>query len=109
MQKFLSEVFADEVYVFNYVCNNPLATPGSNALSLFFEHVNQTHWTDSVAIHTYYRLAGQAGAIRSPEELKQGPQSDFKLLLLTIYENRPLPEADPTFNDRWDPLAGIDF
>ncbi|OWA54385.1 hypothetical protein BV898_18789 [Hypsibius exemplaris] len=42
--------------------------------------------TDSVAIHTYHRCGKLL--VSSPEDLKKGPASDYKELLLTIYENR---------------------
>ncbi|OWA54513.1 hypothetical protein BV898_18913 [Hypsibius exemplaris] len=105
VQKYVSEVFAEEVYVVDRVCNNPHP---DYQLADFFQQTGKIHWTDSVAIHTYHRL-WKNYFVSSPEDLKKAPPSDYKELLLTIYENRTLPAEDVTFNDRVDPLAGIDF
>ncbi|OQV11571.1 hypothetical protein BV898_14147 [Hypsibius exemplaris] len=97
--KFLSEIFPEEVYVVDHVCNNPFAWDIEN----FFLKTGHHHWTDSVAIHTYHRL--HKGGLFDTEMadadgLKKSWPSDFRDILLTIYENRTLPEPDPMFSDR---------
>ncbi|OQV24636.1 hypothetical protein BV898_01695 [Hypsibius exemplaris] len=105
VQKYLSEVFSDEVYVVDQVCNNP--HPDGH-LGPFFNDHGRVHWTDSVAIHTYHRHSG-IKQVEVAEDLTSGTLTDYKELLLTIYENRTLPAADPNFRDRIDPLKGIDL
>ncbi|OWA53076.1 hypothetical protein BV898_17511 [Hypsibius exemplaris] len=104
MPKYLSEIFSDEVYVLDQVCNNP----HSGDLRPFFDEHGTIHWKDSVAIHTYHRHS-LIPQIESPEDLMSGNLTDYKELLLMIYENRTLPEADPKFIDRINPLDGIDL
>ncbi|OQV24635.1 hypothetical protein BV898_01694 [Hypsibius exemplaris] len=102
LQKYLSEIFSDEVYVVDQVCNNP--HPDGH-LDPFFKEHGKVHWTDSVAIHTFHSHSG-IEPVREPEDLYKGTPTDYKDLLLMVYENRNLPHGNPNFKDRIDPLKG---
>ena len=98
VSKYLSVLFREEVYVVDKVCDNPHP---DTSLDDFFRNYGVLQWKDSLAIHSYERFGGVP--INSPADLT-GNLTTHKELLRSIFENSPLPSADPNFHDEVDPL-----